>query len=168
MVNGLTLQRSLGLVFRMVSLAKAILEKLFLVNRYKETRLNAVARRIQEKLRLLQERKCRLDQIVYASLDNECGYGCHLHTYSVAFMVSYYWRRTLVFAKNHVQGMQDYEDIFLPVAKSCRLHNQENETSNRKSFSQFVPQAHRILVIVRTLRRRRGCGAVRVRTLSGP
>ena len=26
--------------------------------------------------------------------------------------------------------MENYEDIFLPVAKSCRLHNTENETSN--------------------------------------
>ena len=108
------------------------------LNRFKERKLYQYSEAIDRRLNALQAKKCRLDKIVYCSLEqNNCGFGCHLHTVSVALLISYYWDRTLVYAKMKVPGMERFEEIFLPIAKNCRLHTMDNETSEFIFFCAF-------------------------------
>ena len=110
---------------------KAELEKLYLVNKHKRSKLLELAAAIQTKLSRQQDAKCRMDNIAFVSLQQgNCGFGCHLHTLSVGLLISYYWERTLVYSRIRVPGMQEFHDMFLPIAKFCRYHDQPNTTSN--------------------------------------
>ena len=76
---------------------------------------------------------------------------------SVGMLISYYWQRTLIYAKSSVKGMDVYDDIFKPVASKCKFHNRDNVTSNYIRVSELnarcqLTQGFAFLVLKETIR----------------
>ena len=136
---------------------KARIEELLESNERQKAALKNIADSIKTRIVKLQEQKCRLDNLVFVSLEQDCGFGCQLHTILTGFLLSFYWERTLIVSKVNISGMKEMDRIFEPIATKCSLNNMDNATSN---FNQLILFLYIYMKLLKSTKKIISCQAI--------